>query len=63
MLFHKHSWKILDKTVIPSAYEQMKERMTSVERGGPWLFEQKIVFVFQCEKCKAIRIRTESNPE
>ena len=65
MLFCKHKWKILDKTIIPSRYEiyqTMKQYAVNafaidLER----MSLQKTIISYTCEHCGKLKIITETN--
>ena len=57
----KHEWKVLDKTVLPSAWEQLKARM-SVDKGHIGLFRKKVVVILVCKKCGKLNKTVETNP-
>ena len=59
----KHSWDLLDKTVLPSGYEQM-QASTERLRGGSLktLFQKKLVYIFKCAHCGDIHKEVESCP-
>jgi hypothetical protein len=51
----KHKWELKSKDILPSPYEQFCDGLESFKNGGPWLFKKKIIYVFICEKCGAVR--------
>jgi len=61
----KHDWAIIDKTILPSAHEQMSEKAesVSVQNPEPWIYEKKLVIVIACAKCGYIMKEVEVNPE
>lgn len=57
-----HQWDVLDKMVLPSAYEQMSENR-AVEKlhvgGGretERLFQKVVVLTVTCPKCGRLRV-------
>lgn len=60
----KHNWELIDKTILPSAYEQLAEKhtMENIQAGSVTLFRKKIIYIFQCTDCKKIREIVEVNP-
>lgn len=57
-MFCKHNWEILDKTILPSPWEQMTKVAEEVEwehevQGAlrPYLFQKALVLVMQCTLC------------
>ncbi len=61
----KHKWKLIDKTILPSAYEQMtKNNFTELKcrSSNPEYFQKKVILVFQCENCPKMRQIVEVNP-
>ncbi len=60
-MFCKHNWKLLDKTILQSAFEQLSEKNNLSGFTGYVSFEKKIVYIFSCEKCGKINKKSESN--
>lgn len=62
----KHKWELIDKIILPSAYEQMtdKHNLTKVkcEAHNPAYFQKKVVYIFQCANCSKIQKIVEANP-
>lgn len=54
-IFCKHSWKVIEKTVLKSQAEVMKEAGLSPKSGFPSMFNQKVVIILQCEKCGSLK--------
>lgn len=58
-----HQWDVLDKTVLPSAYEQMANDNTVVENlhssgsATRALFQKVVVLTLTCPKCGRLRIK------
>lgn len=50
----KHVWRLENKDVLPSPWEQMskEERPTVAE---PWMFEKKVIVEYHCLKCGKTR--------
>lgn len=63
-LFCKHDWKVLDKTVLESAWEQMAKGMTKCGHGEMPLdgFQKKVVITLTCTKCGELHVVSEANP-
>ena len=64
-LLCKHTWEVLDKTILESAYEQMRasnQVLQSCEFDGGRFFVKKLILVCQCNKCGKINKTVESNP-
>jgi hypothetical protein len=53
---------MLDKTVLPSAFEQMRDR-DGLEYVMPWVFQKAVVTVAFCEKCGKLRHYVDRNPK
>lgn len=59
----KHEWEVLDKTVLPSAFEQMKEDPMEVSGADTAAFFQKTVsLVVSCKKCGKLEHFVTVNP-
>lgn len=54
-IFCKHQWKVIEKTVLKSQAEVMKETGLLPKSGFASMFNQKVVVILQCEKCGAIK--------
>lgn len=55
----KHDWKVIDKTDLPSGYEQIVEsRMHphKLDCGSIYLFTKQSTTVIACSKCGATQI-------
>jgi len=65
-MFCRHDDEIIDKTVMPSGFEQASEcvehRSMRSSKMPYWLFQKKLVLTFKCRKCKRVTIHTETNP-
>jgi formylmethanofuran dehydrogenase subunit E len=61
-----HDEDILDKTVLPSAYEQMdqntRKRVFEDEFVDSEHFRQKLIFTLKCKRCGRVRQLIEINP-
>lgn len=53
-LFHRHHWVVLDKTVLETALKR-HDKLVTVDKMDTKVFFDKIIYVFQCEKCKKLR--------
>ncbi len=62
-LFCKHEWKVLDKTILPSAYEQLGEKATGIGTMPVWVFQKKVVLTTTCSKCGKMVKLIETNPK
>lgn len=63
-LFCKHIWKVVGKTVLPSAYQQLKDGGQVLKRAGsltPEFFQTKVFVVVACSKCGKLETYTKSN--
>ena len=52
----KHKWKVLDKTIFPSAFEQVREKQQTVKSlnlddMNLFFFSKKVIIILICEKC------------
>lgn len=61
MMFCKHDFEIIDKTILASGWEQMGSRVGQAE-GTMQMFVKKVVILLKCSKCKEVKKITESNP-
>ena len=63
-MFCKHKWKVIDKTVLPSAFEQTDSAKKLGIEGIPGvLFYRKLIqVIIACERCGKLRKFTETNP-
>jgi hypothetical protein len=57
-----HDDEILDKTILPSAWDQMANRITRLHSVDESLFRRKVVILLKCKKCKRVTKMVESNP-
>lgn len=61
-----HSDVVLDKTVLPSVYEQMdaetRRSWCEDEYMEESYFVKKLVLVLKCERCGRVATLTETNP-
>ena len=58
-----HQWDVLDKTVLPSGYEQMTcgDRVLEKLKGGTpdvlqAMFQKVVVLTLTCSKCGVLRV-------
>jgi len=61
---HVHKWTVLDKTVLPSGFEQMAAgdiKPTSMSNAYS-IFIKKVVVVLACTECGKLDKTVESNP-
>ncbi len=51
-MFCKHQWKLVDKTILPSAAEQTMTipNLSKANYGGD-MFNKTYIFIMTCEKC------------
>lgn len=62
-MFCKHKWKVVDKTVLPSAFEQAKSQgLESCEGVSPSFFTKTALVIVACEHCGKLKRFTERNP-
>ena len=62
-LFCRHNWKLIDRTILASAYEQIsKGKSVTKTKGDAIYFRKAIVFIFQCSKCSEIKDIIHRNP-
>ncbi len=64
--FCKHDWKVLDKTVLPSGYEQIVTAHIvpkNVENVPADMFQKKVVMILACSRCGKLVKHVEANPE
>ncbi|MFH0826099.1 MAG: hypothetical protein V2B18_25390 [Pseudomonadota bacterium] len=65
VMFHRHRWEMIDKTVLESAWQHMLDHANSVKTGevkaNPEFFRTKVVFVFKCSRCPKLKIVTRKN--
>ena len=61
-----HDEDILDKTIMPSAYEQMDEETRRMVFADEYCeeshFRKLLVILLKCKKCGRVKEFTESNP-
>jgi hypothetical protein len=58
-MFHRHNFELIDKTVMPSAFEQLEAAGQSLKRAAGItgeFFEKKVVLTFRCMKCGKLKI-------
>ena len=60
-MFCKHDYEILDKTVLPSAAEQVMGSSLEEIRAKN-IFVKKVIIILKCKKCKEIKKIVETNP-
>ena len=61
----KHDWEVKDKTVLPSAWEQMqdaKKGTVEMQLYGV-VFQKKVMVVMACKKCGLLKKYCERNPD
>ena len=51
MIFCNHKWTVLDKTIIKSQAEIMREVNMIPKSGISTMFIQKVFVILSCEKC------------
>lgn len=62
-LFCKHDDEMIDKTVLPSAFEQsLKEKVKELTNMPHSALKGKVVYILKCKKCKRIKKLVETNP-
>ncbi len=59
----RHDWKLLDKTELPSAWEQQAKANPHTIKSVPaWFFAKSVVLTLSCPKCGKLRIEQKVNP-
>ncbi len=59
----KHNWELIDKTILESAFEQMKKAdVREIGNASGSMFRKKLVYMFQCSKCTKTKKSVETNP-
>ena len=57
---HHKTWKLVDKTVLPTPYEQLMKDDNSVSvkirRRADYLFEREVILTYECEETGEIKI-------
>ena len=61
----KHDWKVLDKTVLPSAFEQasLGQKVKSMDNVRPIMFEKSVQVIVVCTKCGKKSAYFNRNPQ
>ena len=64
MLWHRHSWELIDKTEQPSGYEQLTSHGRVAEVNVPSIafFRRAVVLSFRCRECGKLRVIQKVNP-
>ena len=60
-MFCKHKWKLMDKTILPSGYEQL-DAATSLKGNSLVLLRKKVVVILVCTECGKLNKTIEVNP-
>lgn len=55
MIFCNHEWRVLDKTILKSKAEIMRETNLIPETAFDTMFTQKVIVILSCEKCGRTR--------
>lgn len=55
-MFCKHDWKLIDKTILESGFEQIMKEQFIIDRLskyklGPDMFVKTVSIILKCEKC------------
>lgn len=60
----KHEWEVLDKTVLPSGFEQITTNLKpkSLRSSDKNLYRKKLILTVKCRHCPALRQFVEENP-
>lgn len=58
-MFHKHKWKVIDKTIIPPPADKIN--LTDAKYVPGWMFETTVITIIECEKCGAVKEFKSSN--
>jgi len=65
-LFCGHDFEIIDKTILPSAFEQIWEvnkQSTEMEfEAPPGFYRKKLIILLKCKKCSKLLRIVEINP-
>ena len=61
-LFCKHQWKVMDKTILPSGYEQIGNEAVEIKGFYGDIFIKRVIVILACEKCGSLQKVAESNP-
>lgn len=65
-MFCKHKWKVVDKTVLPSAFEQDPENAVATILGDKmcslFTYQKTVLVILTCDLCGKLRKFTETNP-
>lgn len=57
-MLHRHKWELIDKTVLPSGWEQMDAAQNMpLDRFKTRLdiFEKKVIYIFRCAVCSKVK--------
>ena len=56
--FLLHRWTVIEKEILPSAFEQINKdgRARSVEGRQPY-FEKDVIVTSRCERCGTMRVQ------
>ena len=63
--FCKHDWRIENKDVLDSAWEQLPEAERQTLAPAPWMFAQTVATTYICNKCgevKTVVVALEAEP-
>lgn len=58
MIFCRHDYELIDKTIFPSAAEQAditKPHTKTKLSAPPWVFDKKVIYIFKCKKCQKLK--------
>lgn len=61
-MFCKHKWKVVDKTMLPSAVEQEASYNRQLPVVTMECYRKTVMLIVACELCGKLRKFTETNP-
>lgn len=56
---HEKTWKLIDKTILPTPYEQLMEDdnvSVKIRRRVDYLFEREVILTYECAETGEIKI-------
>lgn len=61
-MFCKHDWETISEVTLPSAFEQMAGKLSSLKGWDTSMFVKKHVLVIKCKKCGKLHKFESENP-
>jgi len=61
-MFCKHEWNKVSETILPSAFEQVKNNIHGEVNFMPWMLRRKAIIILACKKCGKLYETVEVNP-